>query len=71
MNESEAKAELQCLSANAKLWLEDRVGNRLQNIASGVALGVPGRVDAAVEGLMDDMKQIGCFPVHRRKEDQC
>jgi hypothetical protein len=67
MDEGEAIAELQCLSDNAKRWLEDRVGNRLQYLVGGISLGTPVMMDKAIDGLIKDMNRFGCFERQARK----
>lgn len=61
VHEQNAIDELSDLSLNAKLWLEDRIGNRLQAIQGFADLGNPHRIDHAVSGLVADMKRIGIF----------
>lgn len=61
IDEAAALAELSGLSRNAKLWLMDRIGNRMNIIQNFSGMGVTAPVQKAVEGLIDDMKKIGLF----------
>ena len=65
MDEAAAIAELSGLSKNARLWLMDRIGNRLQGVTLNNSLGRCAQVEKAIDGLMNDMQRIGLFEMRR------
>lgn len=61
MDETAAKGELNCLSANAKLWLEDRIGNGLAAMVGFSSIGMAAKVEESSDKLLSDLSQVGLF----------
>lgn len=65
MDETEAIAELQCLSKNAKDWIEDRVGNWVSQVSLYSGLGSAQKAEKAADALLHDLQRVGCFEMQR------
>lgn len=61
MDETEAIAELRCLSENAKRWIEDRVGNYCNTTVGLSTIGMAHKIPDHAERMIGDFQRIGCF----------
>lgn len=60
-NHPAAITELKALSRDARLHLQDRIGNNLHVIKMANTMKRPDMIDKAIEKLMADMREIGVW----------
>lgn len=69
LDEAAAIAELTALSKNARLWLMDRIGNRLNAYVCSHYVDNLARARESTNGLMSDMQRIGLFETWTKPEE--
>jgi hypothetical protein len=67
IDEDKALADLRGLGRDARLWLMDRIGNRLHIITMSSHLGTTANIQAATDDLIRDLQKIGLFEMQMRK----